>query len=138
MKREVNIERLVVHADARGAVYEPLLPEQLPGQQNVHVVVTEPGQVRGNHYHTAGTELLTVLGPALVKWRDVSAANESPANAQHIASGEAYRFTIPAGVAHAILATGPEPMLIVAFNSELFDRERPDAVRHVVIDGTSA
>jgi dTDP-4-dehydrorhamnose 3,5-epimerase-like enzyme len=134
MKREVLIERLAVHADARGAVYEPLVPEQLPGQQNVHAVVTQPGQVRGNHYHTSGTELLTVLGPALVKWREVTAADEKPAGGeQHIARGEAYRFTLPAGIAHAILATGPEPMLIVAFNTELFDRERPDAVRYVLL-----
>ncbi len=129
----VHVERLAVHSDPRGAVYEPLLPEQLPQQQNVHVVVTEPGHVRGNHYHTAGCELLTVLGPALVRWREGANAT-SPVGEQVVAAGEAYRFTIPGGVAHAIQATGPGPMLIVAFNTELFDRERPDAVRCVVIE----
>jgi dTDP-4-dehydrorhamnose 3,5-epimerase-like enzyme len=129
----VYVERLDVHSDPRGAVYEPLLPAQLPEQQNVHVVVTLPGHVRGNHYHTAGRELLTVLGPALVKWQDVR-TSQAPLGEQSIGAGEAYRFTIPGGVAHAIQATGPGPMLIVAFNSELFDRERPDAVRHVLIE----
>jgi dTDP-4-dehydrorhamnose 3,5-epimerase-like enzyme len=132
MRKRVLRERLAVHADARGSVYEPLLAEQLPGQQNVHVVVTQVGHVRGNHYHTAGTELLTVLGPALVRWQD-TAAGEA-VEEQEIREGEAFRFTIPAGVAHAIRATGPGPMLIVAFSTELFDRERPAVVRHVLIE----
>jgi UDP-2-acetamido-2,6-beta-L-arabino-hexul-4-ose reductase len=133
MTDRVSAEQLLVHTDARGAVYEPLLPEQLPGQQNVHVVVTEPGHIRGNHYHTAGTELLSVLGPALVRWQEVTAPRAQTEEIS-IAAGQAYRFTIPAGVAHAIQATGPGPMLIVAFNTELFDRDRPDAMRHVLIE----
>jgi UDP-2-acetamido-2,6-beta-L-arabino-hexul-4-ose reductase len=110
-------------------VYEPLLPEQLPGQQNAHVVVTQPGLLRGNHYHVRGTETLTVLGPALVRWREDTAVRE-----QAIGSGEAYRFVIPPGVPHAIRAVGPEPMLLVAFNSEPFYRNAPDAVRQVVLE----
>ena len=53
-----------------GSVFEPLEPECLPSQRNIHVVVTEPGCVRGNHYHTRGTEVITVQGPALVRIRD--------------------------------------------------------------------
>jgi dTDP-4-dehydrorhamnose 3,5-epimerase-like enzyme len=66
----VRIEPVIVHQDSRGSVFEPLDPERLPSQRNVHVVVTEPGRVRGNHYHIRGTEALTVQGPALVRIRD--------------------------------------------------------------------
>ena len=129
MSGRVAVERLTVHSDARGSVYEPLQAEQLPQQQNAHVVVTAPGHVRGNHYHACGTETLTVLGPALVCWLDDSVRHE-----QAIGSGEAYRFLIPPRVPHAMRAVGPEPMVIVAFNSQSFDRDQPDAVRHVLLD----
>jgi dTDP-4-dehydrorhamnose 3,5-epimerase-like enzyme len=32
-------------------VFEPLDPERIPDQRNIQVVVTEPGCVRGHHYH---------------------------------------------------------------------------------------
>ncbi|MEX2175516.1 MAG: cupin domain-containing protein [Pirellulaceae bacterium] len=129
MSERATIQRLDVFADPRGAVYEPLLPEQLPPQRNVHVVVTEPGQIRGNHLHQRGTEILTVLGPALVRLQDESRQIDT-----QIEKGEAYRFVIPPGIAHAILAIGPEPMLIVAFNNDLFDRDHPDVVRKVLLE----
>ena len=65
----VRVEPVVLHQDSR-SVFEPLEPECLPSQRNIHVVVTEPGCVRGNHYHTRGTEVITVQGPALVRIRD--------------------------------------------------------------------
>jgi dTDP-4-dehydrorhamnose 3,5-epimerase-like enzyme len=66
----VRIEPVVFHQNSRGSVFEPLDPQHLAGQRNVHVVVTKPGCVRGNHYHTRGTEVVTVQGPALVRLRD--------------------------------------------------------------------
>ena len=124
----VRIEQLEVHRDHRGYVYEPLDLEGLARQQNVHVVSTRPGGVRGNHYHRRGTELLTIVGPALVRFRE-----EQEVQDLDIPAGEVFRFTIPPGVAHAIQNNGDQPNLIVAFNSEFHDRDRPDVVRAVVI-----
>ena len=56
-------------SDPRGFVFEPLEGEALIQQRNVHVVVSRPGAVRGNHYHRVGTESLAVCGPALVRIR---------------------------------------------------------------------
>ncbi len=64
---EVQIYRLTVHSDSRGALFEPLEPALMRGWHNVHAVVTEPGAVRGNHRHLRGTEASAVLGPALVR-----------------------------------------------------------------------
>ena len=66
----VRVEPVVLHQDSRGSVFEPLEPESLPSQRNIHVVVTEPGCVRGNHYHTRAREVITVQGAALVRIRD--------------------------------------------------------------------
>ena len=64
------IKKLNVHNDHRGYVVEPLDSENIAGQRNAHLVVTRPGEIRGNHYHNRGTETITIIGPALIRIRD--------------------------------------------------------------------
>jgi dTDP-4-dehydrorhamnose 3,5-epimerase-like enzyme len=106
----VTVEDLTVHADARGSVYEPLGPDALPAQRNVHVVLTEPGAVRGNHVHPRGTEILTVQGPALVRVREGEETRDV-----EVPPARVYRFTIPPDTPHAVQNTGSAPMLLVSF-----------------------
>ena len=124
----VEIETLALHGDPRGVVVEPAEPAMLPAQRNVHLVVTAPGAVRGNHYHERGTEIAVILGPARVRLREDDALRDV-----EVPAGAAYRFTIPPRVSHAFENTGTAPMLLVAFNTEAFDRERPDVFRDVLI-----
>ena len=130
MEIEIESPRLV--EDARGIVCEPITPAELPVQRNAHVVLTRPGGVRGNHYHEHGTEIMTVLGPALVRLRDEEGVRD-----HRVSEGQAMRFTIPPRVAHAILNTGTAMGLIVSFNSWRHDPDRPDVVREVLIDPAS-
>lgn len=115
-------------SDTRGYVFEPLEGELLANQKNTHVVISRPGAVRGNHYHLRGTETLVVCGPALVRIRmdkdieDVSI----PANTT-------CRLIIPPGVSHAIQNTGGIDNLLVAFNTEPHDPDKPDLVQDVLI-----
>lgn len=125
----VAIEQVTISTDGRGFVFEPLSPALLSGQRNVHVAVTQPGCVRGNHRHERGTELLTVCGPALVRIR----VGDSVKNTV-VQEGEVVRFTIPPGVAHAILNTGDRPMLLVGFNTVPHDPAQPDVVQEVLIE----
>ena len=115
-------EPLTPSRDARGFVVEPLSLTQLRAQQNVHVVWTAAGAVRGNHHHLRGTEVALVLGPALVRYRDANGIEDV-----EITKGTLYRFTFPPKVAHAFGALGTEPMFLVAFNTEIHDSERPDS-----------
>lgn len=62
----IQIHHLKVHADFRGIVFEPLEAESIGIQKNVHIVFKDPGMIRGNHYHTNGTETVAVKGRALV------------------------------------------------------------------------
>lgn len=120
----VEITKLKVHADARGAVFEPLAPHLLRGWQNVHAVITEAGAVRGNHRHLRGMEVSAVVGPALVRYR------EGDNNCDAVVPvGEVWRFRFPPGVAHAFKNTGDRPFLLVSFNTELHDPEAPDVER---------
>ncbi|MCU0571604.1 MAG: hypothetical protein MUC41_01290 [Syntrophobacteraceae bacterium] len=117
------VEEIAISSDARGCVFEPLSGEALRRQGNVHVVVTLPGQARGNHYHVKGIEILVVRGPALVRHRDEAEVTETV-----VPEGCVVRFSFPPGVPHAIRCTGSQPGLLVAFNSEAHDPSRPDTV----------
>jgi hypothetical protein len=78
MMLRARVEPLPVSRDPRGLLIEPLGPVELPAQRNVHLVVTGPGQIRGNHFHRLGTEIVTVLGPALVRLREEGQLLMSP------------------------------------------------------------
>jgi len=123
-----TIERLEPREDLRGTVLEPLGPSELATQRNVHVVISSPGAVRGNHYHERGTEIMTVYGPAHVRLRDDDETTDVRA-----ASGEVLRITIPPGVGHAVRNVGDRPMLIVSFNTEPHDHDAPDVVRDMLL-----
>lgn len=117
----VEITRLDQFRDHRGTAYEPLGPDALPGQRNVHVVITEPGHVRGNHVHRHTTEILTVHGPALVRFRAEGTTRDVEVDA-----GVAMAFRFPPGVPHAVLNTSDAPGVIVAFQDRPHDPEDPD------------
>jgi quercetin dioxygenase-like cupin family protein len=130
MGQRITVEALSFPTDARGLVLEPIGPEALPLQRNVHLTLTEPGCVRGNHYHERGTEVTIVLGPALARYRDGGEVQDL-----HVPEGVAYRFTIPPGVAHAFRNTGTGPMVLIGFNTVVHDPDRSDVVRDVLIGG---
>jgi UDP-2-acetamido-2,6-beta-L-arabino-hexul-4-ose reductase len=123
-------EPIALHADARGLVFEPLRPDEFPAQANAHVVLTEPGAVRGNHYHERGTEVAVVLGPALVRVREGGAVRDLS-----VPTGEAWRFVFPPLVSHAFRNPGPGTMVLAAFNTVPHDPAAPDVVRDVLIEG---
>ena len=124
---QVSIEKLRVAADQRGDVFEPLDAAGLQGQQNVHVVWTEPGHVRGNHFHREGHEVSVVRGPALVRYREDDKLIEL-----NVPAGEAWRFSFPPGVVHAFKNTGAVAMIIVSFNTAVHDPGKSDTVREVI------
>ena len=115
------MERLGIHADARGFVFEPLTGGELGAQRNCHVVINLPGAVRGNHQHALRTEILAVVGPALVRYREHGELKDVT-----VGENEAVRFVFPPGVPHAIRNTGEQPQVILSFNDQLHDPGRPD------------
>lgn len=129
MSSQVTSEKVAFFADGRGWVIEPVNEPTLAAQRNVHVIWTEPGAIRGNHYHRHSAEVMVVMGPALVRWRENGAVREVT-----VPDGSAMRFTIPPGVAHAIRNTGPRPLVLVSFSDRPHDRASPDTVRDSLIE----
>lgn len=125
----VEIRAIQRHTDPRGAVFEPIGDPELARQRNAHVVITEPGQVRGNHLHRLGTEILAVQGPARVRYRDAGGLRDV-----EVPSGEVLSFTVPPGVPHAVLNTGREPNLLIAFRDRPHDPADPDLERVVLLE----
>ena len=96
-------------SDSRGFVFEPLPAAAFSHQKNVHVVVSDPGIIRGNHYHLKGEEKTAVVGPALVRYREKDDIDDVD-----IPAGEVYCFTFPPGVGHAIQNLSDRPNILVA------------------------
>ncbi|MGC8490528.1 MAG: hypothetical protein ACP5SH_02210 [Syntrophobacteraceae bacterium] len=126
----VLVEEIGIHRDWRGVVFEPLEADALCAQRNVHVVITQPGVVRGNHRHRLGVETVVVYGPALVRFRDGEETTE-----RMVTGSFPVRFTIAAGVSHAFQNIGDSPNLLVCFNTFFHDRQNPDTEPDVLIEG---
>jgi len=125
----LEIDRLSVHSDDRGVVFEPLAVAMIASQHNVHVVVSNPGVVRGNHYHLRGTETIAVAEPALVRVRE-----DGPVCDIEVPEEKVYRFIIPPKVPHAIKNTGDRINILVAFNTCEHDPQNPDTVQEILIE----
>jgi len=125
---KVLVEQLKVFADDRGSVFEPLMAEDFRLQRNAHVVISQPGVVRGNHYHQRGTEVVAVTGPSRVSFRERKVIRNID-----VPDKKVYRFTIPPNVSHAIQNTGSESGLLMAFNTLEHDPENSDTVEDVLI-----
>jgi dTDP-4-dehydrorhamnose 3,5-epimerase-like enzyme len=124
----ISYQRLNVITDQRGFVLELLRAEDFAAQRNAHIVVSLPGVVRGNHYHTKGTETINILGPSLVRYREHGKIGEAV-----VPHKEAWRFLFPPGVSHAIKNLSKEANILVAFNTTEHDPINPDTHKDLLI-----
>ncbi len=123
-------ERLKFIVDQRGFVLELLKAEDFASQRNAHIVVSLPGVVRGNHYHTKGRETITILGPSLVRFREKDGEIEEVV----VPHKEAWRFVFPPGVSHAIKNLSEEANTLIAFNTLEHDPTHPDTHKDLLIE----
>ncbi len=124
----LNTSRVVVqsvktHRDARGSLFEPLSDAELAGQKNVHVVLTQPNEVRGNHVHRTAVETTSVVGPCLIRLKEDGSIRDL----------EIWRLTIPPGVVHAFRNTGESMMVLVSFSTNLHDPTGSDTQREQIL-----
>ena len=122
------IESVKMHRDPRGVLFEPLSDAELAGQKNVHVVLTQPNEVRGNHVHLMAVETTSVVGPCLVRLKETEVIRDV-----EVPAGEIWRFTIPPGVVHAYRNTGDTVMILVSFSTNLHDPTGADTRREVIL-----
>ena len=123
-----RLEPVKAHRDVRGTLFEPLSDAELVRQKNVHVVLTQPGEVRGNHAHASATETTSVVGPCLVRLKEGDGIRDI-----EVPAGEVWRLTIPPGVVHAFRNTGDAAMLLVSFSTNLHDPAGSDTLREIIL-----
>jgi dTDP-4-dehydrorhamnose 3,5-epimerase-like enzyme len=124
----VFMQAVKTHRDARGSVFEPLNDAELTGQKNVHVVLTQPNEVRGNHVHRTAIETTTVVGPCLIRLKEAGEVRDI-----EVPAGEIWRLTIPPGVVHAFRNTGDSSMVLVSFSTNLHDPTGGDTLREQIL-----
>ena len=88
--------------------------------ESLHLVMSLPGMVRGNHIHPETGEWICVFGgPARFFWED-----EGQVRSRDL-DDETTLIHIPAGVGHALRNNGDKPNFLIAF------RKKNPAVRIV-------
>ena len=117
-----------MHADHRGFVFEPIDKGSLIAQENCHVVISDPGVIRGNHYHLMGTETMAVAGPALVMFKEATKIHDV-----EIPAHQVFKFVFPPRTAHAVKNTGKRANILVAFNSHAHNPRNPDVVKEILM-----
>jgi dTDP-4-dehydrorhamnose 3,5-epimerase-like enzyme len=124
----VLVQTVKSHRDARGSLFEPLTDAELAVQKNVHVVLTQPNEVRGNHVHRTAVETTSVVGPCLIRLKEAGVIRDL-----QVPPGEVWRLTIPPGVVHAYRNTGESLMVLVSFSTNLHDPAGADTVREQIL-----
>ena len=126
--KQAAVQAVKIHRDARGALFEPLTDLELLSQKNVHVVLTQPNEVRGNHVHRTAVETTSVVGPCLVRLKEEGAIRDI-----EVPAGDILRLTIPPGVAHAFRNTGESMMVLISFSTRLHDPQGADTEREQIL-----
>src|ERR1700675_2860332 len=126
--RRATIQAVKTHRDARGTLFEPLTDAELHAQKNVHVVLTQPNEVRGNHVHRTAVETTSVVGPCLIRLKEGGTIRDLD-----VPAGETWRLTIPPGVVHAFRNTGESMMVLVSFSTNLHDPAGSDTQREQIL-----
>jgi dTDP-4-dehydrorhamnose 3,5-epimerase-like enzyme len=124
----VAVQTVKTHRDARGSLFEPLSDAELADQKNVHVVLTQPNEVRGNHVHRTAVETTSVVGPCLIRLKEAGEIRDLD-----VPAGEIWRLTIPPGVVHAFRNTGESMMVLVSFSTNLHDPAGSDTEREQIL-----
>src|SRR5260221_3984227 len=118
------VQSVKTHRDARGSLFEPLSDAELAGQKNVHVVLTQPNEVRGNHVHRTAVETTSVVGPCLIRLKEDGSIRDL-----EVPAVEILRLTIPARVVHAFRYTRESLMVLVSVSTQLHESNRGDTAR---------
>jgi dTDP-4-dehydrorhamnose 3,5-epimerase-like enzyme len=122
------VQSVKTHRDVRGSVFEPLNDAELAAQKNVHVVLTQPNEVRGNHVHRNAVEITSVAGPCLIRLKEDGQIRDLD-----VPAGEIWRLTIPPGVVHAFRNTGEGVMVLVSFSTQVHDPTGGDTQRDTIL-----
>ena len=132
MKDKVQITELTNRGDARGFSFTtPAEALAFVGRMgDVHLASTQPGAVRGNHYHLQRRQAIMAL-PGVkwsLHWDD---GEGSPAQHREFVGGGSVLVLLPPGVSIAVRNDGDCDLWIVTISSEAY--EAADSIPRKVV-----
>ena len=115
------------YEDRRGSLKKIIMKSQLrevPEIEEVYLLYSEKGSVRGNHYHKQTLEYFTVVsGQAKIALLDLA----SGAYEELVVSSDHHVvIKVPPNVAHAFKNEEDLPVILLAVSSKQYDRQDPD------------
>jgi quercetin dioxygenase-like cupin family protein len=112
IKRNINDvdgTNLELHEDSRGSIIDVFYDENI---NHVAVVTSEPGAVRGNHYHKESTQHMLMTQGSLEYWYKPLGSDQE---AEMIVAEEGDIVSTPPNEIHA-LRIGPEGNQFIVFS----------------------
>jgi dTDP-4-dehydrorhamnose 3,5-epimerase-like enzyme len=120
--------------DQRGWFVKPISGKE-PGLEHLggefYLVMAEPGEIRGNHYHEIATEWFTIVqGHAELHLQDIASCERKVIS---LSADEPQCVVIRPGVAHAFLnpSHADGQMILTAFTNQMFDPSDTKALKIV-------
>lgn len=122
---KVEIKTLETHTDERGILYEIIKDSEIDESvMQVYFSKSNPGAVRGNHYHKRKVEWFMIpYGKTRLFLKD----NETGEEQKLILSEDKPTIVkMYPGVSHAIQNIGNGESMLIAITNEVFNPEDPD------------
>jgi oxalate decarboxylase/phosphoglucose isomerase-like protein (cupin superfamily) len=104
--KAIQVEPVVIHADARGQLCK-VHPGPVSGE--VYTVEVRPGDSRGHHFHTQMGEWFTALAG-----KGIVVVEHPQTGWREQAELKGQRVHVPAGWAHALFNTGTKKLWVLA------------------------
>ncbi|MGE5558995.1 MAG: WxcM-like domain-containing protein [Bacillota bacterium] len=122
MKREYEFIRIKPYSDARGILKKIITESRLPKDthiEEVYLLYTNQGAVRGNHYHEKALEYFTVVsGTASIVLKDLETGVTEKVE---ITSGDNAVLKVPVRTIHSFKNEAEEPLIMLAISTREYD-----------------
>lgn len=127
----MDIRSLRKHFDNRGSLFDNIDPEIVANIKHFFISKSQPGIIRGNHYHTRKQEWFYIVeGRAKIVIEDIETKHREEIE---IDADEGRILFIPSNKAHAMQNISNRELIILAFVNESFDPADPDTFIYKVI-----
>jgi dTDP-4-dehydrorhamnose 3,5-epimerase len=126
MELKSEIIDITPFEDSRGTLKKILMQSQLESCniEEVYLIYTCKGGVRGNHYHKTTMEYFTVVsGRATIALQDLAAG---AIRKLELSADDNKTIKVPPWVAHAFKNQAEEPLIILAVSTREYSKLDPD------------
>ncbi|KUO72731.1 MAG: hypothetical protein APF77_01835 [Clostridia bacterium BRH_c25] len=134
MTKKYEITEINPYKDIRGELKKVFIKSMLSAEKSIeeiYVLHTKKGSVRGNHYHRQNVEFFTVIkGTAIIALKDVE---EGEAEILKVSAVDDIVIKVPENVAHGFRNDEDEELVILAAASKLYDLEDTDTFNYQLL-----